>query len=164
MRLSILNSSLLVLLLLNGSPAVGADKEQAERRPVITPELVAAHHTLQLARLRVHEYQFVTLPAARRALDSQKRLAQAEIQILRGRLRDYRPFLRVGEYSAVRTVAESHQLSLLAAEGQLRQLQDERIALMRSSRQQYTLHNLEVLRAAARLAQLRRELVVEQQP
>ena len=158
MRLSIVSPSLLVLLLLSGSSAVGAEEEQAERRQVIAPELVEAYYALQSARLQVHEYQFVTLPATRRALDQEQRLAQAEIQILSGRLRDYRPFLRVGQYSPVRTAAESHQLSLLAAEGRLQQLQDERIVLMRSSRKQYTLLNLEVLHAVARLAQLRREL------
>ncbi len=164
MRLSIVSPSLLVLLLLNGSSTLRAEEEQVERRLVVTPELVEAHHGLKSARLQVHEYQFVTLPTARRALDQEKRLARAEIQILRGRLRDYRPLLRVGQYSPVRTAAESHQLSLLAAEGRLRRLQDERIALVRSSRQQYTLYNLEVLHAATRLAQLRRELTFEQQP
>ena len=158
MRLSIVSPCLLVLLLLNGSSAVRAEEEQVERRQVIAPELVEAYYALQSARLKVHEYQFVTLPAARRALDQEQRLAQAEIQILSGRLRDYRPFLRVGQYSPVRTAAESHRLSLLAAEGRLRQLQDERIALMRSSRQQYKLYNLEVLHAAAQLAEIRREL------
>ncbi len=160
MRLSIVSPSLLVLLLLNCSSAVRAEEEQV----VVTPELVEAHHGLKSARLQVHEYQFVTLPAARRALDQEKRLAQAEIQILRGRLRDYRPFLRVGEYSPVRTAAQSHRLSLLAAEGRLRQLQDDRIALMRSRRQQARLYNREVLHAAAQLAEIRRELTVEQQP
>ncbi len=161
MRLSIVSPSVLVLLLLNGSSAVRAEEEQVERRLVITPELVEAHHGLKSARLKVHEYQFVTLPAAHRALDQEKRLAQAEIQILSGRLRDYRPFLRVGEYSPVRTAAESHRLSLLDAEGRLRQLQDEQIALMRSRRQQSRLYNLEVLHAAAQLAEIRRELAAE---
>ncbi|MCH8839839.1 MAG: hypothetical protein IH831_04020, partial [Planctomycetes bacterium] len=91
MRLSIVSPSLLVLLLLNGSSTLRAEEEQVERRLVVTPELVEAHHGLKSARLQVHEYQFVTLPTARRALDQEKRLARAEIQILRGRLRDYRP-------------------------------------------------------------------------
>ncbi len=157
MRLSIVSPSLLVLLLLNGPSAVRAEEEQVERRQVIAPELVEAYYALQSARLKVHEYQFVTLPAARRALDQEQRLAQAEIQILKSRLRDYRPFLRVGEYSPVRTAAQSHRLSLLAAEGRSRQLLDERIALMRSRRQQSRLYNLEALYAAAQLAEIRRE-------
>ena len=157
MRLSIVSPSLLVLLLLSGSSAVGAEEEQAERRQVIAPKLVEAYYALQSARLKVHEYQFVTLPATRRALDQEQRLAQAEIQILKSRLRDYRPFLRVGEYSPVRTAAESHRISLWAAEERLRQLRDERIALMRSRRQQSRLYNLEVLHAAAQLAEIRRE-------
>ncbi len=163
MRLSIVSPSLLVLLLLNGSSAVHAEEEQVERRQVIAPELVEAYYGLQSARRQVHEYQFVTLPAARRALDQEKRFAQAEIQILRSRLRDYRPFLRVGEYSPVRTAAHSHRLSLLAAEGRLRQVQDEQIALMRSRRQQSRLYNLEVLHAAAQLAEIRREQAAEKE-
>ncbi len=160
MRQSI--ASLCLLLLLSSSATVRAE-EDAEDRSVIAPELVEAHYALVSARRQARDYQFVTLPAARRALDHQKRLAQAEIQILRGRLRAYHPFLRVGEYSPVRTAAESHRLSLLAAEGRLRQLRDDQIALMRTSRRQLGLYNLEVLHAAARLTQLRRELMVEQQ-
>jgi len=161
MRLSIVSYSLLVLLLLNPSSAVrGA--EEVEGRLVITPELVEAQYALQLARLRVHEYQFVTLPATRRALDDQVQLAETEIHFLSGRLRDYEPFLRVGEYSPVRTAAESHFLSLVAAEQRLRQLQDARIDLMRLSRQQYTLYNLQVLHAMTRVAATQREIAAEQ--
>ena len=158
MRQSI--ASLCLLLLLDSSAIVRAE-EEAEDRPVITLELIEAHHALISARRQARDYQFVTLPAARRALDNQKRLAHAEIQILRGRLRDYRPFLRVGEYSPVRTAAESHRLSLVAAEGRLRRLRDDQIALIRSSRQQLRLYNLEVLHAAAQFAQLLREQSVE---
>ncbi len=149
---------LLTVALLSFTSAVRAE-EQAAGQLVLTPELVEAQYALQLARLQVREYQFVTLPAERHALDDQVELAKTEIQVLSRRLRDYEPFLRVGEYSPVRTAAESHSLSLVVAEQRLRQLQDARINLMRSSRQQYTLYNLQVLHAITRVAQLRQELV-----
>jgi len=158
MRLSIM--SVCLLLLLSSASAVSAE-EVVKGQPVITPELVAAQQDLISARRQARDYQFVTLPAARRAIEEQKRLTTLEIQILRGRLRDYRPFLRVGEYSPVRTAAESHLLSLVAAEGRLRQIRDDQIALMRSSRQQLRLYNLEVLQAATRFAEIRRKLVTK---
>lgn len=135
--------------------------EEIQGRIIITPELVEAHMAYKLAQVRVRNYQHVVLPTARRALDEQIRLAHLEINILRGRLRDYRPFLRIGEYSPVRTAAESHLLSLAAAEQRLRQLKDDRIALMRSTRQQYDMYNLEIVRAAARLAEVRQGLLAE---
>lgn len=153
---------LLVLALLSFAAPVHAE-EQVAGQVVITPELVEAQYALQLARAQVRDYQFVTLPATRRALDEQIELAEVEIAVLSGRLRDYRPFLRVGEYSPVRTAAESHYLALVAAEGRLRQLQDAKIDLMRSSRQQYTLYNLQVLHARTRVAQERQQLSGEQQ-
>ena len=160
MRLPIVGCCL--LLLLSSDLSVVCAGEEVEGRPVVTPELVAAQHALVTARRQARDYQFVTLPLARRALDEQKRLAALEISILRGRLRDYRPFLRVGEYSPVRTAAESHYLAMVAAEGRLRQLHDEQVALMRSSRQQLRLYHLEVLHAATELADIRRELATSE--
>ena len=135
--------------------------EEIEGRVVITSELVEAHMAYKAAQARVRNYQHIVLPNARRGLDEQIRLTQTEINILRGRLRDYRRFLRVGEYSPVRTAAESHLLALVAAEQRLRQLQDDRIALMRTTRQQFDQQNLEIVRAAARLAEVRRGLLAE---
>ena len=136
-------------------------EEEIRGQLVITPELVDAHIALKAAQARVRNYQHVVLPNAQRRLNEQIRLTQTEIGVLRGRLRDYRPFLRVGEYSPVRTAAESHLLSLVAAEQRLNQLRDDRIALMRTTRQQYDFYNLEIVRAAAHYAQVRRELQAE---
>ena len=136
-------------------------EEEIQGRIVITSELVEAHMAYKAAQARVRNYQHAVLPNARRGLDEQIRLTQTEISVLRGRLRDYRPFLRVGEYSPVRTAAESHLLALVNAEQRLRQLKDDRIALMRTTRQQYDMYNLEILRAAARLAEVKRGLLDE---
>ena len=151
--------SLFVLFSLISLTAAEANaQEEIQGRLVITPELVDAHLAYKAAQAKVRNYQHVVLPNARRGLDEQIRLAQTEINVLRRRLRDYRPFLRVGEFSPVRTAAESHLLSLVAAEQRLRQLRDDRINLMRTTRQQYDLMNLEIVRAAAHLAQVKQVL------
>lgn len=118
--------------------------------PAVSLELIDAHRAYQAAKLRMHQYRFVSLPQQRQRLDQQSKLAEAEITVLERRLRDYQPFLRVGDYSPVRTAAENHQLALLATEQRLRQIKDSRIALLRLSRQQSQLYQLDVLRAATR--------------
>ncbi len=145
----------LLLMLLAGwvcaGEAVNAEETSAVGQ-LASLDLIDAHREYQAAKLRMLEYRFVTLPQQRRLLDQQAKLAEAEIAMLRGRIRDYQPFLRVGEYSPVRTAAENHQLALLAAEQQLRQTKDDRRALSRLRRQQGQLYQLDVLRAATRLA------------
>ena len=121
---------------------------------VVTPELVEAHHAYQLAQLRLQQYRFVELPRQRQLLDGQVQLSESGIRVLRRRLRDYRPFLQVGRYSPVRTAAENDRLALEAAELELKLLRTERINLMRFSRQQSQLRQLEVLRTAIRVQQL----------
>ena len=133
-------------------------EEEIRGRVVITSELVEAHIAYKAAQARVRNYQHVVLPQARRALDEQIRLTETEISVLRGRLRDYRRFLRVGEYSPARTAAEGHLLALVDAEQRLRKLKDDRIALMRTTRQQFDMQNLEIVRAAAHLAEVKRGL------
>ncbi len=125
---------------------------------VVTLELIQAHREYQLAKLRRHEYRFATLPRERRQLDDHVRLTEAEIAVLRRRLRDYRPFLQVGQYSPVRTAAENHQLALVGAEQRLRQLKNEQIGLLRFTRQNNQLYQLDVLHAATRLALARADL------
>jgi len=131
---------------------VGVPVARVAPTQVLTVELIQAHQEYQLAKLRRHEYRFVTLPRHRRQLDDQVRLAEAEIAVLQRRLRDYRPFLRVGHYSPVRTFAESHSLALISAEQRLQQLKDERLGLFRLTRQHNQLYQLDVLQAATRLA------------
>ena len=121
---------------------------------VITPELVEAHHAYQLAQLRWQQYRFVELPRQRQLLDAQVRLGESEAKVVKRRLRDYRPFLQVGRYSPVRPAAENDSLALQAAEQQLKLLKNERINLMRYSRQNAQLYQLDVLRTAARVREV----------
>ena len=153
--------SLLVLFVLSLSAHRATAAEEVPGRVVITPELVDAHIALKQAQARVRNYQHVVLPTAQRRLSEQIRLTEAEIGVLKRRSRDYRRFLRVGEYSPVRTAAESHALALLDAEQRLRRLKDDRINLMRTTRQQYDFQNLEIVRAAVRYEQVRRELAAK---
>ena len=135
---------------------VGVPVARAASGQVLTVELIQAHQEYQLAKLRRHEYRFVTLPWQRRELDNQIKFSEAEIAVLHRRLRDYRPFLLVGDYSPVRTVAESDHLALIAARQRLGQLKNERVGLLRLTRQHNQLYQLDVLQAATRLALARR--------
>ncbi len=127
----------------------------APRQTTLSVALLEAYREYQQAKLQMHEYRFVTLPQQRRQLDDQIKLTEAERAVLHRRLRDYRPFLQVGRYSPVRTAAESHYLALIAAEQRLRQLKDERVALLRLSRQRSQLLRLDLLRAKAQMAMAR---------
>lgn len=120
-------------------------------------ELVNAQRDLALARQQLWEYRYVSFPRQRRSLDDQIQLAEAEIRVLHGRLKDYRQFLLIGKkYSPVRTAAENYGLELLATQQRLRQLKDDRINLWRISRQTYQLQELDVVRAARRLVAVQR--------
>ena len=125
---------------------------------IVTLELIDAHREYQAARMRLQEYRFVKLPQQRLLLDQHAKLTKTEIVMLKRRLHDYEPFLSVGEYSPVRTAAESHRLALLAAEQRLRQIEDGQRALLRLNRQQSQLYRLDVLRAATRIALERGEI------
>jgi len=135
---------------------VGVPAAQAAPEQVLTVELIQAHQEYRLAKLRRHEYRFVTLPQLRRELDNQIKYTEAEIAVLHRRLRDYRSFLQVGRFSPVDTAAENHQLALIAAEQRLGQLKNERVGLFRLTRQYNQLYQLDVLQAATRLAVARR--------
>lgn len=157
MRTMLWAVGLLIALLV--TPVVQAAEEKPEPvagEPlpapiVLTPELIEAHHDYQLAQLRLQKYRFQELPRQRQLLDQQVRLAESELRLLRRRVRDYRPFLQVGRYSPARTAAENDRLALLTVEQELELLRTERINLMRFSRQNRQLYELDVLRTAAKV-------------
>ena len=127
----------------------------------ITPEMIDAYRDLQVARLRMQKYRFVELPILRRQLDDEIRLVERRNFDLRGRVRDYRPIENLGRFSAIRQDMEDVQLAVLANESLLRRLKDERIGLMRTTRHSLELYQMDILRAAARVAQIRREAAVK---
>jgi len=121
---------------------------------VITSELALAYQDYQLAQLRWQQYRFVELPRQRQLLDGQARLLDKELQVLKRRLRDDRSFFRVGRFSPVQTAAENNRLTLQATEQQRKILKNEQIYLLRYSRQNGQLYQLEVQRTAVRLRKI----------
>jgi len=119
--------------------------------PAISVDLVDAMVEWETARQQLIEYRQITLPSKRRALDDAIRQAEAELRIVNRRIRDYRPFLRVGDYSAVRLDAEYADMGRMEIEQELRELREARIHLMRFSHQTDQLYQLELLRAALRV-------------
>ena len=168
MRTLILSAGLLGLLLTHSLSASAQETPEVvvgeviatpiAAQLVITPELIEAHHAHQLALLRWQQYRFVELPRQRQLLDGQARMLDSHISVLRRRQRDYRPFLRVGDYSPVRTAAENNGLALQSTELQRKLLKDEQINLMRYSRQNGQLYQLDVKRTAARVRQIVAEM------
>jgi len=137
-------------------------EEQTRGKGVVSAEYLAAYQSYQSAHDKLLLYRFVDLPRQRRALDDQIRLTEIEVSVLARRVASYQPFLRVKQgYSPVRTAAESYYLELIATEQQLRQLRDDRIALMRLSREQSRHHAAQAIRAARRMAILRPSQVDE---
>lgn len=157
---SLLMIGLLVAWSTTACAQVSSEEVAGEALPpaiVITPELVEAHQAYQLAQMRWQQYRFVDLPRQRQLLNDQLRFGEEQLKVLRRRNRDYRPFLRVGEYSPVRTAAEDNRLALLAVEQDVRRLRLERINLMRFSRHDARQYQLDVLRTAARVQQVMAE-------
>lgn len=118
---------------------------------VLTPELVDAYRDYALARQQLIEYRQVTLPMKRQALADATVQTRLELAVLNRRLADYRPFLRVGDYSPVRTAAENDFLTRNLTAQQLKQLQEADLALMRYSGEADELYQYDVLRAAVRV-------------
>ncbi len=118
---------------------------------VLTPELVDAYRDYALARQQLIEYRQVTLPMKRQALADASAQTRLELAVLNRRLADYRPFLRVGDYSPVRTAAENDFLTRNLTAQQLKQLQEADLALMRYSGEADELYQYDVLRAAVRV-------------
>jgi hypothetical protein len=118
---------------------------------VLTPELVDAYRDYALARQQLIEYRQVTLPMKRQALADVSAQTRLELAVLNRRLGDYRPFLRVGDYSPVRTAAENDFLTRNLTAQQLKQLQEADLALMRYSGEADELYQYDVLRAAVQV-------------
>ena len=138
---------------------VGTSAEPVVANVLVTPELVEAHRNLQLAKLAMHKFRFVELPRQRRFLDAQIKLAESKNRDFRGRIRAYRPISQIGRYSPVQFDEENYRLALQANEALLRQLKEECIALLRTSRYSLELYGLDILQAATRLAAVHRSVV-----
>jgi hypothetical protein len=87
----------------------------------------------------------------RQALADATAQTRLELAVLNRRLVDYRPFLRVGDYSPVRTAAENDFLTRHLTAQRHKQLQEADLALMRYSGEADELYQYDVLRAAVRV-------------
>jgi hypothetical protein len=138
-------------LILALSSSVAYSQETVATGWQLTPELVDAYREYAIARQQLIQYRQVTLPLKRQMITDATAQTRLEIAVLNRRLRDYQPFLVVGDYSPVRTAAENDLLTRNAAAQRLRQLQDADIALMRFSGESDELYQYDVLRAALRV-------------
>jgi hypothetical protein len=121
----------------------------------LTPEVVDAYREYAIARQRLLQYRQVVLPIKQQTVADAIDQTRWELAVLDRRLRDSAPFLRVGEYSPVRTAVENDFLTRNLAAQRLRQLQDQGIALMRFSGETDELYQFDVLRAALRIREAR---------
>lgn len=125
---------------------------------LLTPELVDAYRDYALARQQLLRYRQVVLPLQRQELDRAGELTSKQIAVLVRRLRDYNPFLAVGDYSPVRTAAENDNLALVAAKQNLERIRAEKIALMRYGYLTDEVLQIDVVRAVLRVHSARRAL------
>lgn len=139
------------LLVSFSASVVRAEGEVVQPVILLTPELVDAYRDYAIARQQLVRYRQVILPAKQQMTADAINQTRWEIAILNRRLRDYDPFLRLGEYSPVRTAAENDFLTRNLAVQRLRQLQDDEISLMRFSGDTDELYQYDVLRAAMRV-------------
>lgn len=137
---------------------ISARAQEAPPSWQLTPELVDAYREYALARQQLILYRQVTLPMKRQMLADASEQSRLELAVLGRRLMDYEPFLRVGDYSPVRTAAENDFLTRNVVAQRLRQLEDQELALMRFSGETDELYQFDVLRAAVRVRSVRAAL------
>lgn len=130
---------------------------EAERAS-LSAAIADAARDLEIAQLRLRRYDRVEYPSTLRQLESQIKLAQAELEIWRHRVAEYAPFDRwVGSAPMLITLDDA-RLNVLRYERALGDLRDDRDALEHSRRDQLRLFELEAQSAAARLLKLRQAL------
>lgn len=118
--------------------------------------LADAARELEMAQLRLRRYDAYEYPLALRRLESQIKLAQAELESWRRRVREYEQFDKfVGSAPVLLTLDEA-RLAVLRYQTGLDDLVHEKELLERSRRDQYRLLKLEVDAAARRLALARK--------
>jgi hypothetical protein len=117
-------------------------------------EIAEARRELQLAKIEFRDYWHVEYPRIRRHLDAQIQLTEAEIRIIKERLRMYRPFDRFSTGSAVSWALQDLRMCLLAAELRLRDLWAERSNFIRFRTPEWRILEARVHDARWRVAEL----------
>ena len=124
----------------------------------------AARHDLELAKIELRNYWLVEYPRQVRELNAAIELTQAEICNNQALQNEYRPFTQftIGEPFPI--TIQNLQMCLKAAEIRLKNLQAEKMALIRFHGDQFRFLELKVQVARQRVADLEANDVVESEP
>jgi hypothetical protein len=117
-------------------------------------EIAAARRELKLAKLEFRDYWHVEYPRVRRHLDAQIQLTEAEVRVIKERIRMYRPFDRFSTGSAVSWALQDLWMCLQAAELRLRDLRAERSNFIRFRTPEWRILEARVHDARWRVAEL----------
>jgi len=118
--------------------------------------LADAARDLEIAQLRLRRYDTYGYPLSLRRLESQIKLAQAELESWRRRVREYEQFDKFVGSAPVLLTLDDARLAVLRFQTDLDDSVHEKELLERSRRDQYRLLKLEVEAAARRLAGVRK--------
>lgn len=117
----------------------------------------AARRELLLAKLELRHYQQVEYPRLRRHLQAEIDLTEAEIRAYKRQLHEYRPFSRFSVGQPFTVTIEEIRLSLLEAELRLRDLWEERNALIRFHSDDWRFLEMKVQEARVRVVAIEAE-------
>jgi len=160
MRFSSLTFGLCLVAMCLSSAAKLCATQPVATPAVVSPELIEAYRSLQLAQIELRQYRFVELPRQRRWIDDQITLAEVQIRELHRRVQDYRPALQFrSDNTPLRNAAENYRLELLVTQQRLRQLKNQRIQLWRIGREEYRIRSLQVAAEATRFIALKNAAV-----
>jgi len=116
-----------------------------------------ARHELELAKQDLRHYWQIDYPRQKRYLDAQIQLTEREIKNYKERLRAYEPYSRFTTGQPFLVTLQELKMCLLEAELRLRDLWEERLALMRLHAAQWRLLEQHVHQARLRVAELEAE-------
>ena len=125
-------SHIVALAVLNS--AHSANAAELVPAPPATHSVAAATHHSPLTThqaLALHQYFYIDFPRQLEALQNEKQLAEAELNLIARRVESYRPFRSFGRYAATYTVDHSWQIALLAAEQRLECIRNDEADLWR---------------------------------
>jgi hypothetical protein len=116
-----------------------------------------ARGELELAKQELRHYWQIDYPRQRRYLDAQIQLTEREIRNYKERLRAYEPYSRFSTGQPFLVTLQELRMCLLDAELRLRDLWEERLALMRLHSTQWRVLEQNVHQARLRVAELEAE-------
>lgn len=100
----------------------------------IAPGTTPSSPTPTAAQVKLSQYLYVDFPRCVQSLANERELADAELDFLRARVDNYRPFRSFKQYSPAYTADRSWQLALLAAKQRRQELENVEADLWRERR------------------------------